>query len=275
MKTERAYGFVAVLDILGYKQLCLNNTVDTIVFLIETVIEEVLTRAKATIDELDREMRVGSPWSDKSPTFAYRVFSDTIVVYQPFDGSVAIVDQGRDLAVVDPRSSDACRCYIHFSLFCSTLAKVLFEKGLPIRGAIDVGEYYIGDRTFAGSPLIVGHELAESLDFSGVAFTSEAARLVTSIIQSTPNSDTQKNEVAQLLMPYTVPLKNGKEERRFILDWFTWGGSSHSDQRVDPRHDVFRAFNAHNKPVGSKVLSKLQNTELSIRAFMVRERGME
>jgi hypothetical protein len=63
-----------------------------------------------------------------------------------------------------------------FILYVAFLHRKTFDEGLPIREAIDVGEFSINNagNLFTGKPIIEAYRLSGKIDFSGCALTPNA-----------------------------------------------------------------------------------------------------
>lgn len=88
------------------------------------------------------------------------LFSDTIVFYEEIPKPELISH-----CIIDPSQ---------FMYKACTLLRLAFEGGIPLRGAISYGEYYIHDRAFLGKPIIEAHNFEIDQKWSGAALCRSA-----------------------------------------------------------------------------------------------------
>ena len=145
-----------------------------------------------------------------------------------------------------------------FSIYIAFLLKTAFEKGLPLRGAIDYGQFFLRGKNFAGKPIVNCYRLSHELQFSGCAFTETSSKLFDGIRKS---SGEFKNLADGIVVKYLAPLKNDEEKKLSVINWI-WAFDDDKKIKKDVRQFVTTAFRAHNKDLSLKVLPKFENTEM-------------
>lgn len=212
-------GLVAFFDVLGFKSLLENNKVGQAISIIREVLVGVPKELELTL----------KPLGIVNPAFVpkHLVFSDSILIYAPVETSEPLVT-----------------CF--FVSFCREILARLFDNGLPLRGAIAVGEYYVEDYCFAGKPIVEAHELGDLLQLSGCALAANARKHILG-----------DKESAEIFFEYPAPLKGGEKEDLFMLNFRP---SFSREALADTRSFVEHQFSAHKKPKGDGVDEKIHNT---------------
>jgi len=251
-------GIIAYFDILGYQSFLENNsasdTADDVLDLITTLPVEV----KTELEEVWHQSTPEHCWEDVKEMpqrVKHLVFSDTIVLLLPFD----------EKQVKSGWMSGAFACMIFMAFKFSGR---MFQRGLPTRGVIHVGDFLTRGNCFAGKGMVEAYKLCGSLDFSGLVLSPEAeAELAHCDQQQTVLNERQ---APYLLVPILSPLKGGMEKRFQHVNW-TRGVSKDCFVTIadDVIQFVMKAFWAHNKDCPSAVDSKIRNTCKVVRRFLV------
>jgi hypothetical protein len=249
IKTEQ--GFVAFFDILGYQQIIKNNDVkkaasiiNAFIINVPSLIENKLKEIIEPFSKTDYEKEL----LDISQKLKCIILSDSIILKLPcsLEGSRAINE------------------IMIFFLSCSNLMRTMFEKGLPLRGTISFGQYYINDTytCLAGKPIVDAYTLTSAQNWSGCILDEEAQKAYMKpflIAQIEPNA-----LLKVLAIDYSVPFKS--EERPYkVINWACLNNTLISKISGDIREFVTNAFLRHNKEVAGDVLTKINNTEIFIR----------
>ena len=215
-------GLVAFFDILGYKQILVNNHVREAASIVKSLLETVTSLQQAAERARD---------SLKFPKLThYLAFSDSILVYTNYSK----IEQDREL----PRGM--------FLAGCTALCADLFAAGLPARGAIAKGEFYVEGATFAGKAIVEAYEFANTMEMAGC------------IVIPTAESEFENiSDVLNLRMRYEVPLKGHQRQELLTLNLcFTLLAGSSEDARAF----TIKQFGQHNKNIGPEVIGKVNNT---------------
>lgn len=88
------------------------------------------------------------------------LFSDTIIFYEE-SPKPELISKG----IIDPSQ---------FMLKACTLLRLAFEGGIPLRGAISFGEYYVHESAFLGKPIIEARNFEADQEWSGAALCKSA-----------------------------------------------------------------------------------------------------
>jgi len=142
----------------------------------------------------------------------------------------------------------------------------MFQKDLPVRGAIGYGPYFVKKTCFAGKPIVEAYRLANSLDLAGCALTPSACDQVKKLL-SGETFKTAREFINTLLVEYLTPLKNSEQKRLLMIDF-----SIPNYSAMDIRQIVVESFHGHNKDIPESAQTKVQNTEMMLRFFVARRR---
>jgi hypothetical protein len=175
---KRANGLVAILDALGTKLLSFEDATRFVALRdsIQTLTQQV---AETSLPGLDTK---------RLSTFT---FNDTVVyVYEP-QGGVTLGEVER---------------------FCHVLR--IFElhsivKGTPFRGALAIGDFFIGDqRTVLGPAISDAASWFEAADWIGIHATPHATMFIQSLLEQAPGSS-----IDHVIVDYEVPVKDSSLKR--------------------------------------------------------------
>lgn len=234
-------GLIAFFDVLGYRSLLLNNDIQRCSSIIQAILLRVPERVRAAM--ILRANNFDPAWADAMERSLGKpiLFSDSIVwacaVKTALQGGVEIQ-------------------WLYFLLICCFFQRAMFEKGMPVRGAISFGEYFIVENCFAGRPIVEAHDLCEKLDLVSCAITPEAEKV------------RPKKRVGGIdafggtLVEYPTPVKGtDKPQVLALLNWAFTGGTFLEPFGNDIRFRIVEAFTKHNKPIQGSVHAKVANTE--------------
>ncbi len=244
-----AYGIVAYLDILGYTSFLENNEPEGAA---QTVLE-ILLAAPKTAEEAHLSIFQGADIKEYAQTLLnglkWLIYSDSILVALPC-----------------PKTSGPDEKSLKWTLllvFLSVLYRHLFDCGLPIRGAVALGSYFIRDQCFAGRTIVDAYKASLSLDLSAIILTEGAIAELTDVIEKSKYK-TPRNHFHE----YAVPMKDGTTVRKAVV--------LPSNQIMPPmdvndlRQTVSESFWRHNKDISADATRKLLNTELFLRYFKMK-----
>jgi len=209
-------GFVAFFDILGFKSLLRANTIKKSL----AIINESFKKGLAETEELHSEVT-------GIKTF---VISDSILVALPMER-----ERG---------PTNEAYAYL-FCSFCGFLMRNLFYAGLPVRGAIAFGEFYVCNEAnkiiFAGQPIVDTYELANAMDISACA------------IVPTSESKVLNQMTSDSFKVHATPRKALPKSELYLLKY---GVKGHPFSR----ERIIEMFSAHGKNLDQSSLSKVNNT---------------
>ncbi len=208
-------GYVAFFDILGYREMTSQQDFKTVIEVLQqakTDAEKLISAARAATENLDYELFT---------------FGDSMIVF------CAIKNE------LSPLEADRI-----FPIYLRSLFARMFNRGMPMRGAIAKGEFYFKDKSYAGRPLNEAYEYANSLEFAGCVLAPSAEDLV---VDSNPDLDLAEESYFKKV---SVPIKNQGSQELYVMK-----------QSVKAnRQDIVKAFQEHGKSIMPAVLPKLNNT---------------
>ena len=239
-------GPVGFFDILGYKSFLATENP----FGPGVVLDIISTAKEAVIEKALLLCSRESPAEAQLRSFQWLVFSDTILITAP-----------------ESLPKDAK--FLVLSHIASILMRHMFTKGLPLRGAITDGLFWISktnQNCFAGRPIVEAHDLVARIDASiCVIHPNTVANLKDTIKGRDHNG---------LFLEYNVPIKNHDGNRDEML--YTISPSMPDlDSEVlwhdtDIRQLVTDSFWAHRKQLRQDDLPKVTNTEMYLRYVKTR-----
>lgn len=242
-------GIIGFFDILGYQNIIENNQIEDAAQIIE---EHLVTLPELTLKELTKDMNEDAlnPFRERFSKIKSLIFSDTILL------SLDLSNEKEELLGAS---------WFQFLAFCAIFFQKSFLKGLPMRGVIDFGSFYISGNCFAGKSIIDSYKLGGNLNFSGCVFTNNAKEEAEKIFQT----ETKIYNLNDLACNFYAPLKDNSQMTLLLPNW------THPflDFRVDCsdiRKTIFNSFLAYKKDIPVNVLKKIENTELSIQCLINR-----
>jgi hypothetical protein len=227
-------GLVAIFDVLGFKSFCQNNNDETVAFEVLTTIDMV---PEGMTGMLTSALGNNSAAGEVASRLKWLVFSDTILVSLP------------------NAESEADEIVSVFFAACSVFNRLMFDRGLPVRGAIEAGSFLLGNRCAAGRVIVEVLETIESLE---AACTVASDRAWAIIYERSKKNKTFEEFLLPMLSRRMVACKDGKREMP-LLNWFAvriGEGSNPSDLEAY----VKNAFLAHGKQLNKSGIQKMENT---------------
>ncbi|UCF99493.1 MAG: hypothetical protein JSV89_08125 [Spirochaetaceae bacterium] len=259
-------GLVGFFDILGYQQMLLNNDVEKAARLIVEVIANIPSEVIDSIgkeqglvceDDVKTVNYLNQLWKKiLSEELNWLLFSDTILVSLPLNRN-------------DKRLFHATRV-LAFLQACAFLQRQMFDRGLPLRGAISFGDFFITGTYFAGSPIIESYLASQSLELSGCVLTKTSETVHSELKDYAVKNEFQSIllELDQMCIPYLVPKKSGELEKHLMINWVNLPMHFFAGMPSDIREYVFSTFVQYNKDVTPSVYPKINNTETFIRKIL-------
>jgi hypothetical protein len=226
-------GLVAIFDILGYQKILNNNDLRTSAGIIETLLEHGTGLAKS----LPKEMpNIKIPF-EKIHT---RILSDTIILTMP----------------LSEQEYNNWELWHSFLTYCSIVVRFMFGQGLPIRGAISGGLYYLNKDCFAGKPFVDAYQTGKTQNWSGCVISNNLLKKCEQIIAQ------KKDSFKNLIFKYPVVQKGEKSEIYLAVNWVNLFTKPFLQLNRDVRGDLAKIFSSFKKNVDPKTLSKIHNTEM-------------
>ena len=219
---------VGFFDILGYQSFLRSNSAIDAAEEIFDIIQKA--PSEATKKWREKQPTGDSDWINTLDGIKSVVFSDTIVVSLEIDQKTA-----KEL---------------NYALFCKVCMKIMenmFERGLPLRGAVTYGQFQFKKTCIAGQAIVDGHNLAATLETCGCAISPELSSFIDR--QWTKNKDFWEIEFPY----YLFPLKSSTELKTRAVMWQPKSGHDHL-------YSVRKSFWMWNKDVSRSVDVKIEQT---------------
>jgi hypothetical protein len=255
MSNTRKVGAVAHLDILGYQSFLDANPKseleDQVLQFIGNIGGEVIS------DEFD-----GMVFSKANleKDFQSLVFSDTIVL------AVECAKFASDLE--ESVGAKALAAQLSLMVKVSLLSRKMFEFGLPVRGAIDFGDYKIAGNSFTGNALISAYRLGQ---IPNLACTVISEKFYNNMVlwaeSGSIKGSIDKIEEAGQFYEYNVPTKTGRQIMRCLNFCCKnhLSGDFNNLCSIDLRDWVLSSFWKHGKQMDDGAELKAFNTEMFLR----------
>jgi len=152
-------------------------------------------------------------------------------------------------------------------VYVAFFQKTAFDQGLPMRGAVDWGNFFVSEYRFAGKPIIDAYRMSGRLEFSGCVFCKNAAEEFERLKKVT---DKEKFETIDMVVfSYPAFLSDG-EERLWLIDLLFSDYAGKGKDISDVREYIVDRFYAHNKDIVRRVIPKIENTEMVLRYCLKR-----
>jgi hypothetical protein len=242
-------GFVGFFDILGYQDIIDNNDIENASKIISDILETLPTRTASDVLLLGRkEIKTGLKL--QIDVIQARLISDSILLAMPVSEDSSDIEK-RSAAVV-------------FLFYVAKLMRLAFDNGLPLRGAVDLGEFFLSSQCFAGKPIIDCYRLASRLQLVGCAITPKCAAHIKEFAEKPSRTGTS----AVFMFPCLVMLKGGTTEKYMMLDWYL-PFNNWAPIEPDVRSSIIKSFHAHNKDISPEAMQKIDNTEIIIRKSLI------
>jgi hypothetical protein len=236
---------VAFLDILGYSSFLQNNEPEEAA---KTVRDHLLNAPDNTKKVFEKVYKDPTATAVKKhvDSFRWLIFSDTILLTNSYKPE-------------DPQNTKALRWAV-FLMTLAILYRNLFRNGLPIRGGVSYGKYFVEEHCFAGRSIIGAYELSNSLNLAGIAIDAHVVKEALETVEITKH---YPKVTAGLLLEYLVPLKNQEPRSMHVLSPIF--PVTPRLELSDIRQGVAECFWKHKKDLRPEVVEKMHNTELFFR----------
>jgi hypothetical protein len=246
LKTEK--GMVGFFDVLGYQNIIDNNKISDAAHILSESFTRIPERVENKLSESLKESK--KTYELIKDRMKFIIISDSIIIAIPF---LRLTEDEKNLELVKKGNEFQL---LYFFISASFLLHLSFDEGFPLRGAIDYGEFYVQDRTFAGKPFINAYRIANRLEISGCVLTKEAETEFRNYVK--------KDTIDDFFFSYLVPLKNNESERYLTMKWLC-PFKELGEPPKDIRQYIVDKFHAHNKDVTRDVFPKIDNTEMILR----------
>jgi len=273
-KGTKIEGLFGMFDILGYKSL-IKNDID---YCIDIYYNCIYNKHLAAIAFAD------SHTTDLQPSVQPKLLaiSDTFILYHEY--------------YPNENNFEKLQRASAFIISSCYLLRLAFEAGIPLRGAISFGEYYIDKENtiFLGRPIVEAHEIEVSQDWSGAILCESAHNIIkpmfednnleSCILEIKKNNDECKTcnrtclfDLNEYLVEYKIPYKEGTKKGLAlrwddfaVRDLFGIGleniNINSSTGKTNKYNEIYinveERFGAHKKDTNSKIKKKIENTSI-------------
>jgi hypothetical protein len=244
-------GLIAFFDILGYQSFLENNSASESAL---KVLDLITGIPKANVIRLSKQWNanetkaLGETAKEIAASLRHLIFSDTIVLSLPYPEAATDIWKVSALGYI--------------GLVSAFLSAEMFERGLPVRGAIVEGTFVVKESCLAGKAIVEAYRMCESLDLACVVFSPD--------LSSRAEEAFTECNFDRFFVQYMTPLK-GLSEKRFLH--VNWAAFLAEDVRKRFTSDistfVLRSFWAHEKDCPLAVDQKIHNTQKLARRFAI------
>ena len=228
-------GIIGFFDILGYGNMMRNKNP-------EDILNEII-KPLTNIGEITekRIMQITSSVPPEEQVVDVKAICSKIE-WIVFADSILMTLE------VSDNTKESFDKWMVFITACLLLDQNTFTNGIPLRGAVNYGNYVTYENSFAGKVIIDAYELGESVDLSLLILSDEAVLELQNLEQFGKLLNT----------PYIcnclISTADGDKLKYSIATDKTY----HSSESVE--ETVYRSFGGHNKDISSAVVRKLNNT---------------
>ena len=236
-----------LFDILGFKSFCENCDPKS-----SEVVLAILDGFETDVPEMVW-LELGSgqkPPPDKVAIISNRLrwltFSDTVFVAMPLEDSAHPDELKFNL--------------IFFAILVKYFNRRMFEIGLPVRGCLDIGEVFLGKRSFAGKAIADAYEFGQQPQAAVTLVSNQANKFLFDVFS---NRGGFRDMFENMIVECQIPTKNGASEKLKTLCWFYLhlGRSNPFTIPNDLNKFITEQFTALGKTLGEKDKAKIVNTE--------------
>ncbi|HWA25982.1 MAG TPA: hypothetical protein VG734_09990 [Lacunisphaera sp.] len=248
------HSWIAFVDILGFGQFCEKNPPEELGRLLDQTLFKVPGEIREVMTSIDGAFSKKTFDAVLCPR--HMVISDSILFFQTplLDDEEAV--RSAKLAI--------------FCLYVAQFANLMMAAGLPVRGSISHGSFFLGPGIAAGTPIIDAYKEGNDLQFAGITFAAscEATLLANDKNRKPEETDLLRLKGIPIARKSDVPCASGTRSR-FLL--FTYDANDYQDCHGHFAYPAFKgdenlcrslfdSFAAYNKGCDDSVLLKLENT---------------
>ncbi|MHB9020184.1 MAG: hypothetical protein ACYC3G_04960 [Minisyncoccota bacterium] len=199
--------FVGLFDILGFSNIVINNQLESV----WKAYNEIKTSASFIKNNLESLF--------KNNIVNVENFSDTFLIYT---------------SDCNNKNKEDIDGYFNSLLgVCDALFHSANSNGIPIRGAITVGEVIVNEGIHIGKPIVEAYEMEQSQDWIGCWISDDAIKFISQKLL-------ERHMKGNLILKYKVPFKSGGIKDCYVFNWVQLPFESDYDYgvlRVKPGHD--------------------------------------
>ncbi|MDR3302587.1 MAG: hypothetical protein LBT01_08715 [Spirochaetaceae bacterium] len=258
-------GFICFFDILGYKNILENNTINKCAQIINNILLKLQEKVKSEFTDLSGKPKATRGFSSddvKSLEEDRKSFFDNYLNIIMVSDSIVLFFDFTDSGIEIINHTWLALRYI------ATFQREAFIQGLPMRGCLDFGEYYYHNSLFAGQTIVNSYEKGNNLEFSGVVVTDDAYNRIKIISEQ---NDFYTKLLDCVIFRYLYPVKNGQDESGYIIKWYE---ECDFPENQDIRQFIYESFYWYNKNIDTATVTKINNTEKILRFFLLKCRTL-
>jgi hypothetical protein len=239
-------GLIGFFDILGYQNLLERNEPETIAKEVMPILTSIGERIPKALKDIDRNLAIELEKGVESEklrkhekiieAIGWLVFSDTVLL------TLAINEVDPDMVY---------GYWMTFLLAAIVLQDELFKAGLPTRGAIEYGKFFVKDTCFAGRTIVNAYQLCNQIELAACVLSETAAnefRRVERIVDTGALYGT-------FIIEYLIPMKSGEKHLLTVM------AHTYNIKAPDIHNEVMRAFWGNKKDISITARKKAENTE--------------
>ena len=236
-----------IFDVLGFTSFCENcepQAAEKVLKIIDDFETEI---PRLLWQHFDPDNQAPQDKKDMvTSRLRWLTFSDTVFMAMPLEA--------------DDQPDTVKFNLLFFTMLVAYINRRMFEIGLPMRGAIHVGNVTVSRRCFAGKAIVEAHRLGERVQLAATVI-SEAANAF--ICQACPPATGFHGFFQSLIFECDLPTKPSGTERIKTLCWFFLhlGHLPPFEIPKDLTAYITEKFTEHGKVLGDEAKSKVANTE--------------
>ena len=239
------FGLFDVLGFTGFCENCDSQKVEKVLKIMDDFETDI---PKMLFSSLDTKNTTPPEKIERvTSRLRWLTFSDTVFVAMPIDSS----DHPDELKFN----------LIFFTILVAYINRRMFEIGLPVRGAVHIGDVIISKRCFAGKAIVEAHRLGQRVQVAGTIISEQAN---TFIFNAFPNPTGFHHMFKNLIIECDVSTGTNTSEKLKTLCWFylQMGLIERFNIHMNLNHFITEKFSAHGKKLLSdKERNKVVNTE--------------
>jgi len=243
-----------IFDVLGFTSFCENcelSAAESVLKIIDDFETEI---PRLVWQHFDPDNQVPQDKKDMvTSRLRWLTFSDTVFMAMPQESA----DQPDTVKFN----------LLFFTMLVAYINRRMFEIGLPMRGAIHVGNVTVSRRCFAGKAIVEAHRLGEKVQVA-TTVVSEAANAF--FIQTCPPGTGLNTFFKSAIIECDLPTKTSGMEKIKTLCWFFLhlGHLPPFKIPADLTDYITEKFIAHGKVLEGEAKSKVANTEKLFRDWI-------
>jgi hypothetical protein len=181
--------FLALFDILGFKDLIRNDQLDH-VYRVFLGVKDIKDNTKEMTEHLQALLEPG--------VVTVVNYSDSFLIYS------------LDINSIEQRRID--KAFHALLAACDSLFIAANENGLPLRGSITAGDIIVSDNVVIGKPVVEAYEMEQQQEWIGCWVSKNALDLLS---KEALEEDIKERAIVE----YKIPLKKGNVEKMFAYNW--------------------------------------------------------